>query len=60
MDNPTPISVTVQEASKLSGLGITTLYALMKEGRLKTKLVRRRRLIDYKSLREVAAGSEAA
>jgi len=56
-----PIAVTVASARKASGLGTTTIYALMKEGKLKTKLIGRRRLILYASLEELLlGGGEAA
>ena len=54
-----PISVTVQTARKLTGLGNTTIYELIKQQRLKTVAVGRRRLILYRSLEELI-GSEAA
>jgi excisionase family DNA binding protein len=45
-----PISVTVQEARKLTGLGNTLIYELIKEGKLKSVAVGRRRLILYSSI----------
>jgi hypothetical protein len=45
-----PITVTVAMARKLSGLGNTTLWALIKVGKLKTVRVGRRRLVVVDSL----------
>ena len=46
-----PITVTIAETRKISGLGTTTIYELIKRGRLKTKAVGRRRLVNYASLK---------
>jgi excisionase family DNA binding protein len=48
-----PISVTVQTARKLTGLGNTTIYELIKQKKLKTVAIGRRRLILYRSLEEL-------
>jgi excisionase family DNA binding protein len=48
-----PLTVTVQEACRLSGLGYVTLYKLMNEGKLQSVKVGNRRLIDYASLKGV-------
>jgi len=47
-----PIAVTFREGSRLSGYGLTTLWKLAKEGRLKTRRVPGvdRTLILYSSL----------
>ena len=45
-----PVTVTVREAQRLSGLGNTSIYQAIKDGRLKSTTVGRRRLIDYRSL----------
>jgi excisionase family DNA binding protein len=45
-----PITVTVKQALDLTGLGITTLYELMKSGDLEFTHEGRRRLILYRSL----------
>ena len=56
-----PLTVTVQTALKITGLGNTTLYALIKDGKLVTSKVRGRTLIDYQSLKALVLGrSEAA
>jgi excisionase family DNA binding protein len=50
-----PITVTVSEARRLTGLGNTTLYKLIKEKRLAVRRVKNvdRTLIDFASLREL-------
>jgi hypothetical protein len=45
-----PLTVTVAMARKISGLGNTTIWALIKTGELQSVLVRRRRLVVYGSL----------
>ena len=45
-----PLTVTVKTACKLIGVGNTTMWALIKEGRVKTTSVGRRRLVTYASL----------
>jgi hypothetical protein len=56
-DKAEPITVTVSEARRLTGLGNTTLYKLIGQGHL---IVRRapnvdRTLIDYRSLKRLLA-----
>ena len=53
-----PISVTVQTARKLSGLGNTTLYELIKRRKLETVAVGKRRLILYRSLERLLSVGE--
>jgi hypothetical protein len=50
-----PITVTIREACKISGLGPTTLWKLRKAGRLKTAQIQGidRALILYSSLQEL-------
>lgn len=48
-----PLSVTVQAAVKMTGLSKTTIYALRKEGVLRTTQVRNRRLILFSDLTEL-------
>jgi hypothetical protein len=50
-----PLTVTVGTAKKLSGLGNTTIWALIKNRRLETVLVGRRRLIIFHSLEALLA-----
>lgn len=48
-----PLTVTVQEARRLSGLGLTTVYKLIGEGQLRTVKVRGRTLVRYESLKSL-------
>jgi hypothetical protein len=45
-----PITVTVAKAQKISGLGRTTIWNLIKAGRLERRRIGRRTLIVYRSL----------
>lgn len=55
MQNQTikPISVTVDNAIRISGIGRTKLYELINQGVIKTTTVGRRRLVIYSSLEEL-------
>jgi excisionase family DNA binding protein len=46
-----PLTVTLQEARRLTGLGSTTLYRLIREGKLQTLKVGTRTLIVYSSIK---------
>ncbi len=48
-----PITVTIEETKRATGLGHTTIYALIGEGKLKTVKVGRRTLVKTKSIREL-------
>lgn len=48
-----PLTVTVQEARRLSGLSKTTVFKLISEGQLRTVKVRRRTLVSYPSLKSL-------
>jgi excisionase family DNA binding protein len=48
-----PLAVTVPTARKITGLGNTTIWQLIKDGKLKTVSVGRRRLIVYASLEQL-------
>jgi hypothetical protein len=50
-----PLTVTVGTAKKLSGLGNTTIWALIKDRTLETVHVGRRRLIIFRSLEALLA-----
>lgn len=50
-----PITITISEALRVSGLGRTKLYELIGSGTLKTITVGRRRLVVYASLEALAA-----
>jgi excisionase family DNA binding protein len=48
-----PLTVTVQEARRLSGLSRGTVFKLIREGQLRTVKVRRRTLVSYPSLKNL-------
>ncbi len=50
-----PVTVTVQRAQAITGLGHTTIHALLKEGRLKSTTVGNRRLIFFDSIETLLA-----
>lgn len=50
---PKPLTLTVGEALRVTGLGRTKLYELIKDGHLKTTTIGRRRLVIYSSLEEL-------
>lgn len=45
-----PLAVQVKTACELIGVGNTTMWALIKDGRVKTVRIGRRRLVIYASL----------
>jgi hypothetical protein len=55
MTHDTPLAVTVPHACRLSGYGATTIWALVRDGRLRVVRVPgiRRTLIDYCSLAQL-------
>ena len=57
-----PLAVTVQQACQLSGLGPTTIWAFLKDGRLEAVRVHgvRRTLVSYASLERLLAPSDIA
>jgi hypothetical protein len=57
-----PLAVTVQRACELSGLGPTSIWAALKDGRLEAVRVRgvRRTLVSYPSLARLLAPPSAA
>jgi hypothetical protein len=57
-----PLAVTVQRACELSGLGATSIWAFLKDGRLEAVRVPgvRRTLISYASLARLLAPPPAA
>jgi excisionase family DNA binding protein len=50
-----PLTVTVATARKISGLGNTTVWGLIKEGKLEAVRVGRRTLITFRSLEALLA-----
>ena len=57
-----PLAVTVRRASKLSGLGLTTIWACLRDGRLEAVQVPgvRRTLVRYVSLAQLLAPASAS
>jgi hypothetical protein len=53
LHGPKPLTVTVAIAREISGLGNTTIWALISSGKLQTTCVGRRRLIVYHSLQQL-------
>jgi excisionase family DNA binding protein len=51
METLAPLTVGVNEAMKLSGLGRSILYELLADGRIASRKVGKRRLIIYASLK---------
>ncbi len=49
-----PLFVSLRRARAITSLGNTTLWAMIKDGRLATRKVGRRRLIIYSSLEALA------
>jgi excisionase family DNA binding protein len=48
-----PIAVRIPDAARCSGLGKSTLYALIARGQLESVMVGRRRLVLYSSLQKL-------
>jgi excisionase family DNA binding protein len=53
--DPKPVAVPVEDASRLLGLGRTTIFAEMRAGRLKSFRVGSRRLVPVSALDEYVA-----
>jgi excisionase family DNA binding protein len=58
--DPIPLAVTVSQACRLCGYGPTTVWALVRDGRLRAVRVPgiRRTLIDYRSLARLLQAPE--
>jgi len=54
-----PLTVTVAMAREISGLGNTTIWALIKAGKLESTRVGTRRLVIYRSLERLLSPSSA-
>lgn len=50
-----PLSVPVKRACEILGIGNTTMYELIRQGRVETYKIGRRTLIKYASLEALAA-----
>jgi hypothetical protein len=57
-----PLAITVKQASKLSGLGLTSIWAFLRDGRLEAVRVPgvRRTLVTYPSLTRLLAPSSTS
>jgi excisionase family DNA binding protein len=55
-----PLAVTVKTARDLLGVGNTTIWAMIKNGRLRTINIGRRRLIVYASLEAITTEGQVA
>jgi excisionase family DNA binding protein len=55
-----PLTVTVQEARRLTGLGNTTIYKLIGQGKLRTTKIGARTLVIYPSLKSLLESAPAA
>jgi excisionase family DNA binding protein len=55
---PRPISVPIDDACRITGLGRTKIYELIAEGKLTSVSVGRRRLVIYESI-EALLGAAA-
>lgn len=53
-----PVTISITGASKALGLGRTTIYALIADGRLETVKLGRRRLIKTASIRQLIESSD--
>jgi excisionase family DNA binding protein len=55
-----PLAVSVKTACKLVGVGNTSMWGLIKAGRVKTVSIGRRRLVIYSSLESLLTPEVAA
>jgi excisionase family DNA binding protein len=60
ISRPEPLAVTVQEAIRVSGLSHSTIYELIKEGKLRTNKVAGRRLVFFESIKELLSAGVPA
>jgi excisionase family DNA binding protein len=57
-NNIEPLALTINDACKAIGIGRTSLYELIRQGRLKTIKVAGRTLVPMAALRVLVEGSE--
>ena len=60
LNNPRPLAVTVTVACQISGVGRTTLYQLVKDGKIRLAKVGSRTLVNYDDLERVVASQFAS
>lgn len=53
----TALTYRINDAVALSGLGRSSIYKLIAEGKLKSRVIAGRRLIDAQSLRDLMRGA---
>jgi len=53
-----PVTISITGAAKALGLGRTTIYALIADGRLETIKLGRRHLIKTASIRQLIEGTD--
>jgi excisionase family DNA binding protein len=51
-----PLALSIKDAAKALGLGRTTIYAMIADGRLEIFKIGRRTLVKMESIRRVIAG----
>ncbi len=54
-----PLTVTIRRTRELTGLGNTKVWELIKQNKLKTVAVGRRRLVVYSSIEDLLTGKAA-
>ncbi len=59
LESPKPLTVTVDDTSKITGLGKTKIHELINQGRLKSVAIGRRRLVFLSSIEELLQPSAA-
>ena len=59
-DELKPLTVTASTTRKISGLGNTTIWALIKQGKLETVRIGRRTLVTFRSLEALLAPQPVA
>jgi hypothetical protein len=52
----TPITINVPDAAKIAGLGQSTIWQLIKDGKLDSRKVAGRRVIPYRALQALMLG----
>jgi len=55
-----PITVTVPVTREITGLGNTTVWGLIRDGKLQTIKIGKRRLVIFKSIEELLLGTAGA
>jgi hypothetical protein len=54
----TPIAVNIPDAAKIAGIGQSTIWQLIKDGKLDSRKVAGRRVIPYDALQALVLGEE--